>query len=340
MSVCNIFKQPTASQDTIFYTFSEYSNSLAGVIAGDGLVHSTPSSFIAMNLDDGSFATAGEWLQNYYDDLCCRMRDGKVKDHQEWELSALMQKMESESLSILTSTNFYKGDIDIISNEAIDGMDWCECICWMGPDAKRNISISKDPDSHVTVTRDETDTYISGYSTEKSRAAGVSTWSSGYDTLTSTSETVYKYNIEQLSTPLDEKQFLFNCIVILFDITYGDTTIHDVPMGVYLMHDSITKKCNDSTIYGQGTSWSVKIGMRWANTLDGAVIGQVTPSTESYGNFLKCIDRLNTTIDTMNEMTAAFNKLYNGVRDMIYTDSAMKSGTTYWKSFNNKSNSK
>ena len=329
MSVCNIFKSPENSS-SVFYTFSEYGNSLAGVIAGDGLQESTPSKFIAMKLPDDKFPTIYKQLQCWYDDLCCRMRDNgmDIQTRGPQELSAL--------ISLLTDNGaeapFYSGGIDVISKETIDGLDYCDCVCWMGPDAKRNTGIEKGDE--FVVRKDPADTFISGYETEESRASGVS--AAGYNTLLQEKNNIYNYTLTP-QQPIDEESFEFNCIVVLFNITIGDTTVSDIPMGIYLTKNPVVKNCSSDVIYGQGTSWSLKIGMRWANTVDGSSYAEVVADPKGeYGSFLACIDRMNTTIDYMNEMTLAFNKMYNNVTDIIYSHlGADPKGSTYWNQFRN-----
>ena len=45
---------------------------------------------------------------------------------------------------------------------------------------------------------------------------------------------------------------------------------------------------------------------------------------------------MNTTIDYMNEMTLAFNKMYNNVTDIIYSNLGVDpKGVTYWNQFRN-----
>lgn len=335
MSVCNIFK-PIGDAESIFYTFSEWGNSIAGVMAGGGLQESTPSRFILLRLPDSSITDAYKWLQCWYDDLCCRMRDNgmSLKERAAVELPALMQGLE-ERASLDVSAPVYTGSIDIISTESTGGMDYCDCVCWVGPDGKRNAAITKGTDT-TAITKPADKTYISGYETEDSRRPGVST--AGYDTLLAEKNIIYNYTIDT-AQPTDEPSFDFNAVLVLFDVRAGDTVISGIPMGIYLTKTPVTKQCSSSTIYGQGTSWSLKVGMRWANTVDGSAFADadVDPKGE-YGSFLACIDRMNTTIDYMNAMTLAFNKMYNNVTDIIYSHlGALDSSAnaTYWKSFRN-----
>lgn len=336
MSVCNIFK-PIGDAESIFYTFSEWGNSIAGVMAGGGMQESYPSRSILLRLPDESIADAYKWLQCWYDDLCCRMRDNgmSIEARADIELPAILQGL-AEKASLDISLPVYAGDIDIISAESSGGLDYCDCVCWIGPDGKRNATVTKGDDTSI-VHKDSSLTYISGYEAGDARRPAVS--EAGYETLLAEKNVIYNYTIDT-TQPVQEDSFEFNTVLVLFDIKIGDEILSDIPMGIYLTKTPITKQCSSDTIYGQGTSWSLKVGMRWANTVDGSAFASAdTDPKGEYGSFLAVMDRMNATIDYMNSMTLAFNKMYNNVTDIIYSHlgAADAEGTaTYWKSFRNK----
>ena len=74
MSVCNIYK--SQGNKPIFYTFSEYMNDLVVNINNDGMSIARPSRFLCLKLK--STENINVFLQNYYEDACCTLRDTSV----------------------------------------------------------------------------------------------------------------------------------------------------------------------------------------------------------------------------------------------------------------------
>lgn len=329
MSVCNIYKKlfgDDGKQNT-FYCFSEYSDALAGVITDDEHVKVTPSKYVLLNLDNTE--VLGNYLQNKYDNLTCVIRDDK-KDNARSYLSTYLGTL----IYIMRDTDIWtddttvcSGDIDIISTNTIDGCNYTEWMVSVGPTDKRNYEL-------MYVTRKErltdTETYIRGYASEASRASGIAEY--GYESYVNSTD-LYTYKMDQV-TPPDETEFEFNCVLILMDMEIGGVTYPNIPMGIYVMPDTVTKKISDSTIYGQGTSWGLKVAMRFANTVDGN--NSISIEEDDQCHFLACIDRLNDTIDTMNAMTKKFNDFYNYARSLVWEGQSVQAEPKTWVEFTNR----
>ena len=78
MSVCNIYK--SQGNKPVFYTFSEYMNDLVVNINNDGMSIARPSRFLCLSvkLKNEEGVGINVFLQNYYEDACCTLRDTSV----------------------------------------------------------------------------------------------------------------------------------------------------------------------------------------------------------------------------------------------------------------------
>lgn len=328
MSVCNIYKKLFGEDgnNNTFYCFTEYSDSLVGVITDDGHVSVTPTKYVLLNLK----TTTGlpSMLQNYYDNMTCVVRDDydHGSDYVSGYLGSLINKLGTGGY-ISTSDNVCAGDIDIVSTTRIDGCNYTEWMVLVGPTDTRSYKFTLGTDSTLIT---DSETYIRGYKSDTSRASGVAEY--GY-TSQANNASLYDCSITQTAAP-SETSFQFNCVLVLMDVTIGEVVYSNMPMGIYIAKDQITKKISDSTIYGQGTSWGLKVAMRFANTVDGG--NEIVFEEDDQCHFLACIDRMNDTIDTMIAMTNKFNDFYNYVRSLVWEGQSVQSEPKNWAEFNNK----
>lgn len=313
MSVCNLYKKLWENETNTFYCFTEYSDSLAGVITNDGGVSVDPKRFLLLNIKgldtEAKQTELGKLLQNYYDNSTCVMRD----DNSTWRkgyLGGLLNKLKTDGfIDLDTDTRFAIDDIDIISTRSVDGCTYTEWMCYVKPDKKRTYKIEL---RNLSKTITDSKTNIRGYE------------GSSIDTpygLTSESNgaTFYMTTITETTAP-SETTFDFNAVLVLMDITIGNVKYENVPMGICLLKNTVTKTISDNTIYGQGTSWGLKVAMRFANTKDGT--NSIVVEDSDSVNFLACIDRLNTAIDTMNAMTTKFAEFYDDIRTLAWSHTA------------------
>ncbi len=329
MSVCNIYKKLFGDdgKQNSFYCFTEYSDALAGVITDDDHVKVTPSKYILLNLEVTD--ALANFLQNKYDNITCILRDTKDKGYKDYYLGTLLNIMREYDVwteGTSESAPVCVGDIDIVSTNTIDGSNYTEWMVNVGPTDKKNYNISLNFSKESVVDKNQ---YIRGYESEASRASGVAEY--GY---ISSANGEDLYTCTMTPTTTDETEFQFDCVLILMDMEVGGVTYSNIPMGIYVMPDKITKKISDSTIYGQGTSWGLKVAMRFANTVDGS--NAISIEEDDQCHFLACIDRLNDTIDMMNAMTKKFNDFYNYTRSLVWEGQPVQAEPKNWVEFNNK----
>lgn len=309
MSVCNLFRAMEENEKSIFYTFSEYTNDLADAVNNESDIR--PSGFMCLNLDSSKFNNLTNDLQNYYENLQCRERtesfsntDGDIYKYKGYLLGGLLEVLQgSEGDSYLASEHTYRGNIDIVGSDIKDGMKYHEIICYLDPTSRLNETLVFDDSDKITVSNN--DEFLQGYYGDEGRkTAWIGTTS------------FKKYNPSRY---VSSDNFTFNAIVVL----YSYNGIVDIPLGIYLTKDPVTKVVSSSDIYDQGTSYALRICMRFASTADSSASlpSNVTASTEDYTaaivRDLQLIDRMNLTIDRFNEMTVKFNDYFNSTQQLV-----------------------
>lgn len=326
MSICNLFKE-IGDDRSKFYTFSEYTNDLAGAVNNDGLSNIRPSGFICLNLNistEDKLYTLNDILLNYYENLQCCERDASRDDnsYKRYLLGGLFVKL-AEFLDT-EEYKFCKRNIDIVGDSVIDGIKYDDIVCYLDPISKPDNTILFDIDNYRTFSNNST--YLRGYEgvSEAGDVATNNAWTGEDD--------FYATTIENIDYTGGDS-FSFNSILVLYD--YNDE-IKDIPLGLYITKDSITKYISNDEIYNQGTSYALRIGMRFACTVDSASPSvHLEDVTADYTTAEQLVDRMNTCIDKMNVMTSKFNEYYNIVKNNInaYIETLDK---LKWKEIDNK----
>ena len=323
MSVCNLFRAMGESEKSIFYTFSEYTNDLADAVNHESDIR--PSGFMCLNLDSSMFNDLTSDLQNYYENLQCRERteslsdtNGDIYRYKNYLLGGLLEMLKgNEDDSYLTSRNVYRGNIDIVGSDIKDGMKYHEFICYLEPTSKLNETIVFDDADKITVSND--DVYLQGYHGDDSR-----------NTAWTGTTSFKKYNPSRY---VGSDNFTFNAVIVL----YSYNGIDNIPLGIYLTKDPVTKVVSSSDIYDQGTSYALRICMRFASTADSSASlpNNVTTSTEDYTaaivRDLQLIDRMNLTIDRFNEMSVKFNDYFNSTQQLVRAYNEASRNVITWK---------
>ncbi len=317
MSVCNLYKKLWDNETNTFYCFTEYSDALAGVITNDGGVKVDPSRFLLLNIkgldDEAKQTELGKLLQNYYDNATCVLRDDSSANYRYMYLGGLMKKLETSGfIDTISGSKYAGGDIDIVSTRTVDGCAYTEWMCYVTPTTKRQFTVTIYSTTKKTIT--DTKTNIRGYENSSiDTPYGLTSDANGAE--------FYQTSVTDTGSGVSgETAFDFNAVLVLMDITIGSVKRTNVPMGICLLKNPVTKTISDSTVYGQGTSWGLKVAMRFANTKDGT--NSITVEDNGSASFLACIDRLNTAIDTMNAMTAKFAEFYDDVRNLAWSHTA------------------
>lgn len=343
MSVCNIYKSPVDASGEftkpVFYTFSEYMNDLVVNINNDGMSIARPSRFLCLKLKDikNNIENINKFLQNYYEDACCTLRDTNVENYRKYLLGGLIRGLKEKGFIDATDINNVAcEDIDLFGDGTIDGMKYDEILCYLNPSTSNNRSLNLDEADARIINKSSTPEnpqYIAGYSREADRIEGI-------DYVSQLNND--KFPLCTIGNPNSNSanvtSFEFNAIIVLYDITLGkddNDLIENIPLGIYINPNTITKYVNNNDIYNQGTSYALRIVMRFATTYDGSIYIEDTNAydeTRDISSLVSVADRLSRTIDQMFEMTRKFNDYTNATRDML-TSIRNSASASSWKSY-------
>ena len=346
MSVCNIYK--SQGNKPVFYTFSEYMNDLVVNINNDGMSIARPSRFLCLKLDEEKINDINVFLQNYYEDACCTLRDTSVDtnvdNYRKYLLGGLIHGLVNKGFIDKTVhgtdktaiNNIACEDIDLFGDGTIDGMKYDEILCYLNPSTSNNRSLNLDEADVRIINKSSTSgnpQYIAGYGRPADRIEGI-------DYVSQLNND--KFPLCTIGNPNSNSanvtSFEFNAVIVLYDITLGkddNDPIENIPLGIYINPNTITKYVNNNDIYNQGTSYALRIAMRFATTYDGSIYIEDTNAydeTRDISSLVSVADRLSRTIDQMFEMTRRFNDYTNATRDML-TSIKNSASTSSWKSY-------
>ena len=357
MSVCNIYK--SQGNKPVFYTFSEYMNDLVVNINNDGMSIAQPSRFLCLNikLENEEGVGINVFLQNYYEDACCTLRDTKdtnAEDYRKYLLGGLIRGLKEKGFFIdeTSINNIACEDIDLFGDGTIDGMKYDEIICYLNPSTSNNRSLILDMSNVRTIDKSSTGgnpLYIAGYGSDENRIDDIDNGGTiNYKSQLNELDTEGNFNSPQFplctigdpnSNSSNITPFEFNAIIVLYDVTLGkedNSPIENIPLGIYINPNTITKYVNNNDdIYNQGTSYALRIAMRFATTYDGSIYIEDTNAydeTRDISSLVSVADRLSKTIDQMFEMTRKFNEYFEETRGMI-TAIRNSASTSNWKSY-------
>lgn len=326
MSICNIYK--SQGNKPVFYTFSEYMNDLVVNINNDGMSVAQPSRFLCLSveLENEDGVGINKFLQNYYEDACCTLRDTNVdtntEDYRKYLLGGLINGLKEKGFIVADAiNNIACGDIDLFGDGTIDGMKYDEIICYLNPSTSNNYSLSLDESRKKLVNKSSTSghpQYIAGYEREADRIKDID-----YVSLLNNDQFPLCTINNSNSNSANNTSFDFNAVIVLYDITLGkddNNPIVNIPLGIYINPNPIKKYVNNNDIYNQGTSYALRIAMRFATTYDGSIYIEDTNAydeTRDISSLVSVADRLSRTIDQMFEMTRKFNDYAIETRNMI-----------------------
>ena len=292
MGKCNLLR-PLQNNSGNFYIFSQYSEDLTREYTEKDEYRVVPSKFIAMELDNKltrfTNNTIARLLQNYYENHCCFWRQNDQDWTPEKSLDLLIQTFVNNGLLQISEYDNklyfpqvkYVGDINIYSNQSIDGMTYNEIYCYIPNDSTCNKYILSQSEYPAVSIECKNQPYIQGFKNE-------------YDQL---NEGEVYYNNIDLNAIYDEpEKFVFsntykfdkfehiigketeyniNCIVVLYDIEdkqNNSIRYTNIPMGIYFtgtiqddytIGNQIKKYINNGEAYDQGTSYGLRICTRY-----------------------------------------------------------------------------
>lgn len=245
----------------------------------------------------------------------------------------------------------YVGDINVYaSDKNDDGITYNEIYCVIPPEARRtkygfietNVFV---PNTGDTIIIDEkyqnsinsTDaTYIWGWDDNKAFDYELS-YEALYDGKT---DTRFFYNgsgIEMNGNKVitDDDKFKFNCIIVMYDIVnpalekeQAELLLKDVPMGIYFtgsimidtesakykLQNEIVQYNTNENIYGNGTSYTLRIATRYLTTQNATEFQSTTTDSKSlYPEYSAAMQSISDAITEIEHYTDSSNNIYDSL---------------------------
>ena len=292
MGKCNLLK-PLYNNNGNFFIFSQYTEDLTKEYTQKDTYRVVPSKFIALDLNLLNIETSDNEslddilpgiFQNYYENHCCFWRGYDKNWTPNKALDLLFQTFEKYQM-VTIKNNYYSnlhyiGDINIYSNQVVDGMTYNEIYCYIPNDAKSyKYELSK---LNTVISVEKTSDFICGFEQEalNLQAENKSTYLNNLslNAIYDDDKNFYinnNYNLTGVkfeNTEIVDK-FNINTIIVLYDIIDNTGTIKytNIPMGIYFtgkttngfINNAITKYISNGEIYDQGTSYGLRICTRY-----------------------------------------------------------------------------
>lgn len=273
MAVCNIFNSLSKNTGT-FLTFSQYAESMT-----DTTKKVVPSKFVAININnakiDLSNSSIPKTLQDYYENGVA-----VIKNKGEWKYkyskdlfwrTMFDHFIENEDIK-------YIGDINIQSYEEYGGTGYSEIYCYV-PNEAGELECELVPNSTTkTIDTRNKGAHLEGYENQ------IDTWynieqnidykvtnENSTDDIDGVTNNWYD-NLKGIYKNTDDAYYTFNTIVVLYDVVdiqNNEIIRNNLPMGIYFtgsydepaqeLTNYVTKYISSPEIYGQGTSYGLRI---------------------------------------------------------------------------------
>ena len=350
MSKCNLLK-PLQNNSGNFYIFSQYSDDLTKEYTAKDEHRVVPSKFIAMNIDNTKTKFTNNTLmrlfQNYYENHCCFWRQNHPKGWTpDMSLDLLIQTLTNNKLLIPDTITMdggskiyfpqikYVGDINIYSNQSIDGMTYNEIYCYIPNDTTCNKYILQ-MDENPGISLETKSDCIQGFENEYAQLSEGEVYYNNID-LTAiyddpdnkkfTFTNIYKFG-EFSCINGDELEYNMNCIIVLYDIENkrDNSILHrNIPMGIYFtgtiqddytIGNEIKKYVSNGEVYDQGTSYGLRICTRYLSQPNIEILqDNVTiQSDKTQENLTSALSKMN---DLQVLMTNATNQTISNIENL------------------------
>jgi hypothetical protein len=321
MAICNIFNVGNNAK-SYFLTFSQYLDDLTRWSVESTGYRVVPSKFIAMDIDTGGLVT----------NLTERFENGVARFKNNGDLNPTYSSdlfwnclIDGGYISVNGEEIQYMGDINIQSYNVTDGIGYSEIYCHIPNNAKQCKYQIQSPSSvnHKELT--------SGTTLEGRTDMPLS---QGY---------TYKvwedsFSISKVSES-EVTSFEVNAIVVMYDVMDGETPVYaDIPMGIYITENPITKVVSDESIYNAGTSFGLRICSKYiASSSNGSLmVENVTANGEYPQGITQLLSEMSI---SQNKMDAIINSAYKDnqhLKDILAIVKNNRTNVPYVKNINGK----
>lgn len=331
MAVCNIFNNLIENTNN-FLLFSQYTEDLGKMTTAPALYRVVPSKFLALNINTENIA---ELLMKKYENGCAYIRSNYTPDifsfvniakNLLWNMlfseNILTTEVQDDTPASYIPQIKYCGTIDIQSYEQDSGMGYSEIYCWIPNDAmETHYECSKIGDSQEIICNDQ---WLSGFTASDQEKTTIDLSIDNEIIYLPDRQYVMSFENEQSdqglnSVVIKSNYFEFNSILILYDIEYinSDGIIGklytDIPLGLWINENSelIKKFVSNEDIYGQGTSYGLKILSRFTPTPNNDTIKNVDIKIENNENLADYSRVMSGFADINTQISSLLKTLYD-----------------------------
>ena len=366
MAVCNLFKPLTKDTGT-FLVFSQYTEDITRYAVEHDAYTIEPSKFLALNINYDNFndyyhdivgtdlnSKIPEMLQKYFENGCAYVKNN-LSGSDVWtpDMSANIFWRTLVNCGLLTETadnGFmyypeikYKSNIEIQSYTEHGDMGVGELYCYIPNDAKcLKCYYNKVDDQSKNKTN--TAKIIEGWTSEELQGIGLV----DYEINKSSDSTTYYYGsyIEDTdsSDPTTDSNFNFNTIIVLYNIVSYDenrerTVLYkDIPYGIYFtgkfngttLTNTVTKYVTNDDIYGQGTSYGLRICSKFVIQPGNiAKVYNTEVNAENYNAFAQAMAKMAESQAKMDQILAEFNIYQTNIKEHLLNFKNNKANIPY-----------
>ena len=259
-----------------------------------------------------------------------------------------LEKYKLLTTSTISGHKYYKeivcGDeINVISNRAINGTNYDEIYCLLDP-SKTKLAFYKSNynriQSPITVAGDDAicilgwnnDSTSGPFPTYPDFITGISSFpiTDAYGQYDDSGALIDYLSESDPSGTYEELQgdsFDFNCILVFYDIFTGNNvtpTYRGLPLGIWFsgpyvnggLLNPVTKFVRSDTIFGQGTSYGLRICLKNVSSPFGTDIAvELTDSEEPVAPLSELCDVFAQSVVSINALAAATNQNMTAMKD-------------------------
>ena len=356
MAKCNLLRpfddQEGSSQ---FYTFSQWWEDLTLQNALGDAYRIVPSRYACFNID---LTDIKEKLQDEFEHKCAALRFFMDNDtHNEKftpkTASMLFWNAMNSKLGSNWENMMFVGELDLQGTNYIDGTAYSELYCILPSNGKKMKDWQPGPSTSYPQTSYGSDEYgipfgwqslPSGASSDAAYPVDTPTGFNGPGIFTTednqtrysslnTLDSLHQMYMKDLLTnnnyfQVDDSvtSFNFNAIALFYDIVAKDENNNyhyiytAVPMGMYVMNPAITKYVTNDEIYGQGTSYGLRVTSKFCaeslttQTGDNASGNSVVADLgDIYPEIAVVMDRFNAAAEALDDYTKRLQEESNAL---------------------------
>lgn len=361
MAICNIFKTLQKTTGT-FLTFSQYAEDLTKHQTLGNVYRVVPSKYIAINgnYNDYDNWTLAKSLQDQFENACACFKSNQNDDPNIakglfWNFMSgnniIQLSAQNNSSYYVMNGVQYVGDINLQSYDEHNDTGYSEIYCHIPNNAQMTqYTCEKTQDSKYQTISVKAGDLIQGY--QDGELHGWEKLGDNYDYCPTNYNFSWDEDTDLISTVLTNGEFVFNTIVVLYDIYNDEDNIlyAGLPMGIYFcgllenvngvttLSNPVTKFVAHDDIYNSGTSYSLRICTRFSvdPQNDNLTVKEVSMSDNNYADLTRVLSELSETQNRMNKIINQKHSETQYLKDTLAIFMNSRTNVPYIKNVNGK----